>query len=267
MAELRRDQADLAMVQAENERSMADLDYVQNGLPRFYTHNEISQPPQEKMTNLEATRAEWRRFQAEFEPFQANFMEEVNQPPQEELIFENEVDELAISMAELAKARAELCMEETKANIQFQSKTLKSLEETITPKATSHTQSEIKIEQRPQRKELSMEELMAQYMKEQQRSFPTNLDEKSEKEYVDHKEDITLKSGEELEKLQSVEDDAHELKELVVRDDEPTSAKSYDMMKDEILKIIPEIAPWSDKHEEFKIEEVTPMFKVEECTV
>ena len=44
-------------------------------------------------------------------------MEEMNQPPQEELIFENEVDELAISMAELAKTRAELCMEETNANV------------------------------------------------------------------------------------------------------------------------------------------------------
>ena len=89
MAELRRGHADLAMVQAENERSMVDLDYVQNGLPRFHTHNEISQPPQEKMTNLEATMAEWRRFQAEFETSQANFMEEVNQPPQKKLTFEN----------------------------------------------------------------------------------------------------------------------------------------------------------------------------------
>ena len=66
MAELRRGQANLAMVQVENERSMADLDYVENGLPRFHTHNEKSQPPQEKMTNLEATMAEWRRFQAKF---------------------------------------------------------------------------------------------------------------------------------------------------------------------------------------------------------
>ena len=72
-------------------------------------------------------------------------MEEVNQPLQEELIFENEVDELAISMVELAKTRVELCMEETKANVQFQSIQLKSLEETRTLKATSHTQSEIKI--------------------------------------------------------------------------------------------------------------------------
>ena len=31
-------------------------------------------------------------------------MEEMNQPPQEELIFENDVDDLAISMDELTKS-------------------------------------------------------------------------------------------------------------------------------------------------------------------
>ena len=268
MAELRKGQANLAMVQAENERSMADFDYVQNGLPRFHTHNQISQLPQEKMANLEATVVGWRRFQLECETFQANFMEEVNQPPQEELIFENEVDELSISMVELAKNRAELCMEEIKASVQFQSIPLKSLEETITPKATSHTQSEIKIEQHPQRKELSIEELMAQYMKkEQQRSFPTNLDEKPEKEDVKHKVDITLKSGGELEKPQRVEDDAHELKELVTREDEPTSPESHDTTKYEVLKTILEMAPWGEMHEEFKIARFTPMSKLEECIV
>ena len=77
--------------------------------------------------------AEWRRFQVEFETSQSNFMEEVNQPPQEELIFENEVDEQAISMAKLTKTGVELCMEETKINIQFQSIKLKILEETINP--------------------------------------------------------------------------------------------------------------------------------------
>ena len=129
------------MVQAKNERSMADLDYVQNGLPRFHTHNEISQPPQEKMTNLEATMAEWRRFQAEFETSQSNFMEKMNKPPQERLIFENEVDELAISMAELAKSQAKLVtsqeefLEETKAQVQFQSIPLKSSKGTMIPRA------------------------------------------------------------------------------------------------------------------------------------
>ena len=48
-------------------------------------------------------------------------------------------------------------------------------------------------------------------------------------------------------------------------EDEPTSPKSHDTTKDEVLKTIPEMAPWGDMHEELKIEEVTPMSKVEEC--
>ena len=110
--------------------------------------------------------AEWRRFQAEFETSQSNFMEEMNQPPQEELIFENEVAELAISMVELAKSRAELVssqvefLEETKAKVQFQSIPLKSSEETMTPRAISDIQFELKIEQHPNMKETSIEELM-----------------------------------------------------------------------------------------------------------
>ena len=208
--------------------------------------------------------AELKRAHDEPAISQDQFMKEMNQLLQEELIMENEVDELAISMAELAKTKAELCMEETKANVQFQSIPLKNLEETITPKATSHTQSEIMIEQHPQRKELSIKELMVQYMKkEQERSFLANLDEKLEKEDVEHKEDITLKSGRELEKLQRVEDDSHELKELVVREDKSTSPKPHEM-KEEVVETIPEMAPWGDMHEELKIEEVTPMSKVDE---
>ena len=97
------------------------------------------QPPLEHKSSLEGTMAKLKRAQAESAISQAQFVKEMNQPLQEELIFENEVDELAISMAELAKTRAELCMDETKANVQCQSIPLKSLEETITPKATSHT--------------------------------------------------------------------------------------------------------------------------------
>ena len=36
MVELRRSQAKISMVQAENKISMADMDYFQVGLPRFY---------------------------------------------------------------------------------------------------------------------------------------------------------------------------------------------------------------------------------------
>ena len=46
MAKLRISQIDLAMVQAENEFSMTDMDHSQDGLPRFYAQHEMSQPPQ-----------------------------------------------------------------------------------------------------------------------------------------------------------------------------------------------------------------------------
>ena len=45
MSELRRDQPDLAKAQAKSERSMADMDNFQVGLPRFYVQNKMSQPP------------------------------------------------------------------------------------------------------------------------------------------------------------------------------------------------------------------------------
>ena len=54
---------------------MAEMDYAQVGLPRFLVKNEMSQPPQKEMSNLEATMAEHRKSQAQF-------MEEVHTPPQ-----------------------------------------------------------------------------------------------------------------------------------------------------------------------------------------
>ena len=89
-----------------NSSYKIDMDNAQVGLPRFHAQNKMSPPPREKMTNLEATMAEWRRVQAE-----------------------------------LAKSRTELFMEETKANVQFQSIPLKGLEKTMTLKATFHTQA------------------------------------------------------------------------------------------------------------------------------
>ena len=60
-----------------------------------------------------------------------------------------------------------------KANVQFQSIPLKNLEEIMTPKAISHTQSNAKIKQHPNMKEMSIEELMAQHMKEKTtKEFP-----------------------------------------------------------------------------------------------
>ena len=60
---------------------MDHMDYSQVGFPRLYVQNEMNQPPQEEMSNLEATIAELRRVQVELETSQAQFMEEVHTPP------------------------------------------------------------------------------------------------------------------------------------------------------------------------------------------
>ena len=62
------------------------------------------------MANLEANLAKLRRSQAQF-------MEEVNEPLQDESNSKSEVDELAITMAKLAKSRAELIIEKTSINV------------------------------------------------------------------------------------------------------------------------------------------------------
>ena len=119
MTEVRRSQANLTMVQAENEILMGDMDYSQDGLPRFYFQNEMSKPPQEEMSNLEATMAELRRVQAESTTSQAQFMEKVHTPSQNESKCESEVDELAITMAKLAKCRVEVLKGEIRTNVQI----------------------------------------------------------------------------------------------------------------------------------------------------
>ena len=49
------------MVQAKKEILMADMDYSQVGSPRFYVQNEMYQPSQEAISNLEVAMAELRR--------------------------------------------------------------------------------------------------------------------------------------------------------------------------------------------------------------
>ena len=45
----------LEKIQAENEILMGDMDYSRDGLPRFYVQNEMSEPPQEEISNLKVT--------------------------------------------------------------------------------------------------------------------------------------------------------------------------------------------------------------------
>ena len=65
MDELRRTQTTFTMAQPKFSRSMDEMDYSQVGLPQFFYPNEISQPPHERMTKLEATLVEMKRVHDE----------------------------------------------------------------------------------------------------------------------------------------------------------------------------------------------------------
>ena len=270
MDELRRTQAESTMAQPEFSRSMAKMDYAQVRLPRFLVKNEKRQPPQEEMPNLEATMDELRKSQAQF-------MEEVHTPPQEESNFEREVYELAITMAKLAKCRVELLKGETRTNVQIQPIPLESLEKKKIPRVTSCTQLKMELQQPPMEKGMSIQELVAKHMNERknmvemsfegQHESLSSLLEVIEEEDSSYNEVSTLRSKEKLEKITRGDDDVQDLKALVVMEDEPTSPKSHGTTKEEVLKAILEISPWGDMHEELKIEEVTPTSKVEEYII
>ena len=83
---------------------------------------------------------------------QAQFIEDVHTPPQDESNVKNGVDELAFAIAELAKIVAEMPKEEASFNIQIQPKPLKHLKEEMTPKITSYTQLRLEKEQPRQEK-------------------------------------------------------------------------------------------------------------------
>ena len=104
---------------------MAEMDYSRVGL--LLIKNEMSQPPQDEISNLEATMAKLRKSQAQF-------MEEVHTPSQEESNVKNEVNELAFAMAKLAKIMVEMPKEEASVNIQIQPIPQKDLKEEMTPK-------------------------------------------------------------------------------------------------------------------------------------
>ena len=64
-----------------------------------------------------------------------------------------------------------------------------------------------------------------------------------------------------------MENDAQNLRILVVKEDEPTSPESQEKIKEEVVRTISEMAPRGEKLEELKIEEVTPMSKVEKYII
>ena len=132
MDQLRRAQAESTMTQPEFSRSMVEMDHSQFGLPRFLDLDEISQPPQERMTTLEAALIEMKRVHAECVTSQVQFMEL------------------------------------TRANVQIQHTPFDSLKEEMAPMATSGTQLTFEKEQPKKEESMSIEELVAKYMNEQE---------------------------------------------------------------------------------------------------
>ena len=125
MDELRRAQAESTMTEPEFSSSMVEMDHSQVGLPRFLDLEEISQPPQERMTTLEVAMAELKRVHAECATSQVQFMEL------------------------------------TRANVQIQPTLFKSLKEEMAPMVTSGTQLTFEKEQPKEEESMSIEELVA----------------------------------------------------------------------------------------------------------
>ena len=203
MDELRRTQTAFTMAQLEFSRSMAEMDYSQVGLPQFFYPNEISQPSHERMTKLEAALVEMKRVHAECATSQVQFMEL------------------------------------TRANVQIQRTPFDGLKEKMAPMATSGTQLTFEKEQPKEEESMSIEELMAKYMNEQENmatmsfegqheSSSSTLGVNTEEEKWSYNEEITSRGNEELEKLQKVEDDdAETSKDLIEKEEKSQLLRNH----------------------------------------
>ena len=103
-------------------------------------------------------------------------------------------------------------MELTRTNVQIQPTLFKSLKEEIASISTSCTQLTFEKEQPKQEESMSIQELVAKYMKEQENmaemsfegqheSFPSSLKVNKEEESLRYNEEITLRDNEELDKF------------------------------------------------------------------
>ena len=244
MDELRRAKAESTMTQPEFSRSMVEMDHSQVGLPRFLDPNEISQPQHERMTKLEAALVEMKRVHAEC----------VTSPVQ--------------------------FMELTRANVKIRHTPFHILKEEMAPMATSGTQHTFEKEQPKEEDSMSIEELVAKYMNEQENmatmsfegqheSSPSTLGVSTEEETWSYNEEITSICNEELEKRQKVEDDdAETSKDLVGKEEkESISQESYKKVKEEVVETFPEMTLWGEMHEELKNEKTIPNSEVDEYII
>ena len=90
----------------------------------------------------------------------------------------------------------------------------------------------------------------------------------TEKENWSNNEEITSRGHEELEKLQIGENDAETLKDSIVKEEkESTSSESYEKVKDEVVKTMPEMTLWGEMHEGLKNEKMTPTSEVDDYII
>ena len=243
MDELRRAQAKSTMAQLEFSRSMAEMDYSQVGLPRFLDPSEICQPPKERMTKLEAAMVELKRVHAECATSQFQFMELI------------------------------------RANVQIQPMPFKSFKEEMAPMTTYGTQLTFEKEQTKEEESMSIEELVENYMKEQENmatisfegqheSLPSILGVNTEEENWSYNEEITSRDNEELEKLQRMENDVETSKDLVAKEEKESAyLESYEKVKYEVVKTMPEMTLWGEMHEGLKNEKTTPTSEVDDYII
>ena len=65
-----------------------------------------------------------------------------------------------------------------------------------------------------------------------------------------------------------MENDAETSKDLVAKEEkESTSPESYENVKDEVVKTMPEMTLWGEMHEGLKNEKITPTFDVDEYII
>ena len=192
---------------------------------------------------------------------------------------------LEVVMAELKRVHTECAtsqikfMESTRANVQIQLTPFKSLKEEMAPMITYGTQLTFEKEQPKEEENMSIEELVEKYMKEQEKmatmsfegqheSSPSTLGLNIEEENWSYNEEITSRGNEELEKLKKVENDAETLKNLVAKEEkDPTSSKSYEKVKDEVVKTMPKMTIWGEMHEGLKNEKMTPTSEMDEYII
>ena len=105
---------------------------------------------------------------------------------------------------------------------------------------------------------MSIQELVVKYMKEQENmatmsfegqheSLSSTLEVSKEEENLSYNEEINSRGNEELEKLQRVENDGENSKDLVAKEEKKsTSLESYEKVKDEVVNTMPEMTLWGE---------------------